>query len=170
MPKLEEGLKLKGTIRIQEWPHDKYPTYASIMVARRRGEKPLREYVSEKLIVTAGKNHVADVLIATVGVQADLQYGNVGTSNQAPAVSDTDLIAAIGSRVAFTDRFRTNNIATITFYFPGGTGADAHNGQWEEFAIFWLATGNDMLDRSNDISVNKTAAVAELIEFDLTVG
>lgn len=164
---LEEHVKLRGRVRVQEWPAEKYPTYESILKARGRGDKPLREYAVNNLIVTAGKNHIADVLIAAGGVQADVQYCGVGSGSTPPAAGDTDLETPVGSREAYSDRFRTNNIATFSFFY----GANDNNGTWNECGLFWLTTGGDMLARALfSPAVNKTASVTEVVEWDITVG
>ena len=119
------------------------------------------------LVVTAGKNHIAK-LLANQGGTVPLGYCDVGTSNQAPAVGDTNLIAAIsGAREAADDRFTTNNIATISTLFT----SSQKNGIWAEAGIFWDLSSGDMLARALfSPTVTHTGSQSDLVDWDLSIG
>jgi hypothetical protein len=119
------------------------------------------------LVVTAGKNHIAK-LLANQGGTVPLGYCDVGTSNQAPAVGDTNLIAAIsGAREAADDRFTTNNIATISTLLT----SSQKNGIWAEAGIFWDLSGGDMLARALfSPTVTHTGSQSDLVDWDISIG
>jgi hypothetical protein len=118
------------------------------------------------LVVTAGKNHIAK-LLANQGGTVPLGYCDVGTSNQAPAAGDTNLIAPIaGAREAADDRFTTNNIATISTLFT----SSQKNGTWAEAGIFWDVSGGDMLARALfSPTVSHTGSQADLVDWDCSI-
>ncbi len=123
--------------------------------------------VPRNIIVTAGKNHIAD-LLANVGGNDNLGWCDVGTSTQDPVVGDTDLIAAIsGAREAVDDDFRTNNIATLSTLFTAGQ----KNGTWAEAGSFFAVSGDDMAARALfSPTVAHTGSTADLVDWDITVG
>ena len=98
---------------------------------------------TSNLVVSAGRNLLADWLTGQNYVSG-LLYVGVGSSNQAPALTDTDLIQPIGSRKQATDRFRTQNVATISTFF----GSQDSNGTWRETGIFQNQSGPPMFARA----------------------
>lgn len=163
--KISESLNLKGRITVRVWDANKYPTYEAVKEATRKGEKPLEEQKISNLIVTAGKNFVADLLIAAV--TGSFTHCGVGSSTQAPAAGDTALTSQIGSRKTATDRFRTNNIATFSTFF----GSADNNGTWNEVGVFTAATGGTMLNRALFTSaITKDTSKTITVDVDCTVG
>lgn len=159
-------IRLKGRVRVQVWDAKKYLTYQDVLRARQRGVKPLEEQVIENLIVTAGKNHIAD-LIANEGGTVSCGYVGVGSGTTAPVVGDTDLETPIGSRHAVTTDTRNNNVAKFSTFF---TFAE-NNGTWNECGLFWDASAGDMLARALfSPSITKDTARTVTIDWDITVG
>ena len=101
------------------------------------------------LVVTAGKNETAKWFIGTTsgtGLQG-WQYCGVGTSTQAPAVGDTDLIAALGTRKIFVERFTiTGNQPDQSFFFPAND--TQWNGTWGESVLALLTSGVPIFARA----------------------
>ena len=98
---------------------------------------------TSNLVVSAGRNLIAEWTIGSSYVNG-LLYVGVGSSDQQPSLSDTDLISPIGSRKQATDRFRTNNVATVSTFF----GSQDNNGTWRETGIFQNQTGAPMFARA----------------------
>jgi len=105
--------------------------------------KAIQRVEASNLVVSAGRNLLTDWLIGQNYVSG-LLYVGVGSSNQAPALTDTDLIQPIGPRKQATDRFRTQNVATISTFF----GSQDNNGVWRETGIFQNQTGAPMFARA----------------------
>ena len=165
MNRLNESIGLRGRVRIQLWDSRLYPSYASIVEARLRGERPLLEQSIGNLIVTAGKNHVADLLIGSS--TEGFSYCGVGSGSTAPSSSDTDLEAPIGSRKQVTDRFRSNNVATFSTFFS----STDNNGTWSECGLFTAQSGGVMLCRALfTTSFTKDSSKTATIDWDITVG
>lgn len=163
---LEEKIGLKGRLRIQVWDARVIRTYQDVLEARRHGVKPLEEQVVDNLIVTAGKNHIAALLVNDGGT-VNLGFCGVGSSSQAVAVSDTDLVTPIGSRKAVADDFRVNNAADFSTLFASGD----NNGTWREAGLFWAASGGDMLARALfQSAVTKDSTKVVTVDWSVTVG
>jgi len=96
---------------------------------------------ANNLVVNVGKQQVADLLIGAS--TASFNYCGVGSSNQTPSPSDTDLIQPIG-RKQVTDRFRTANKATFSTFIS----SQELNGTWRECGLFTHQTGGIMLSRA----------------------
>lgn len=114
------------------------------------------------LVVTVGKNLIADRLI---GTDSDvMSHMAVGTSNAGLSAANTTL-AAETARVALASSSRTNNTITYTATFPPGTGT----GALVEAGILNASTAGDMLCRTTFSVVNKDAADTLTINWDVTI-
>jgi hypothetical protein len=149
--KMKSEMELKGKVRVTE--------------RDARTGRILAVHETGNLIVTAGKNHVADLLIGAS--TASFNYIGVGSSTQAPAASDTDLITPISPRKQCSDRFRSNNVASFTAFF----GSADNNGTWNECGLFTALTGGVMLCRALFSStITKDATKTETVQWDITCG
>jgi len=97
-----ESITLKGRSTLRAYPAGsgfKFPVYQNTV---------------HNLVVTAGKELVADLLIddASTG----LTYHAIGTSGTAPAVGDTTL-GTEAARKAWTIRSRATNIITLEVFY-----------------------------------------------------
>lgn len=138
---------------------------AFITVRSAKDGRLLGIHVIPNLIVTAGKNDLADAMIGTVNL--NYQYCAVGSGTNAPAVADTDLQTIIGARKAFNDRFRTNNKATLSFFFPS---AD-NNGTWNEIGLFKALTGAPMFSRAAvSPAITKDTTKTVTVDWEITFG
>jgi hypothetical protein len=124
---VKSNLKLKGLLKI------------SVRDAKSGCELERREL--DNLVVNVGKQHIADLLIGAS--TTSFSYCGVGSSNQTPSPSDTDLIQPIG-RKQVTDRFRTANKATFSTFIS----SQELNGTWRECGLFTEQTGGVMLSRA----------------------
>jgi hypothetical protein len=126
------------------------------------GLKCVRE--AENLVVTAGKNHIADQLSSSPG-EAAMGYMAIGTATNAPAAGDTALGGEI-DRNALTSRTDSGNVVTYVGDWAAGDGTGAIT----EAGIFNASTGGTMLCRSTFSVVNKGANDTLKITWDLTIG
>jgi hypothetical protein len=113
------------------------------VVVRDLSGRVLQRVESSNLVVQAGRILIADWIIGR-NYSSGLLYVGVGSSNQAPALTDSDLIQPIGSRKQATDRFRTQNVATISTFF----GSQDNNGVWRETGLFDAQSGGVMFARA----------------------
>ena len=113
------------------------------------------------LVVTAGKNYVADRIKNNSTVMSHMA---IGTGSTAAAAGDT----ALGSqtaRTALTSTTVTNNEIVYVDTFPAGTGTGAIT----EAGIFNASSGGTMLCRTVFSVVNKGANDAMTITWTVTV-
>ena len=138
---LNDGLKLTGKL--------------SIAI----NDKVVKEVPN--LVVTAGKNYVADRIKNNSTVMSHMA---IGTGSTAAAAGDT----ALGSqtaRTALTSTTVTNNEIVYVDTFPAGTGTGAIT----EAGIFNASSGGTMLCRTVFSVVNKGANDAMTITWTVTV-
>ena len=113
------------------------------------------------LVVTAGKNYVADRIKNNSTVMSHMA---IGTGSTAAAAGDT----ALGSqtaRTALTSSTVTNNEIVYVDTFAAGTGTGAIT----EAGIFNASSGGTMLCRTVFSVVNKGANDAMTITWTVTV-
>lgn len=119
------------------------------------------------LVVTAGKNHIADQLSSSPG-QAAMGWMAIGTSATAPAAGDTLLGAEI-DRNALTSRTDATNVVTYVGDWAAGDGT---NSAIAEAGIFNVVTANTitLLARATFTAINKGASDTLKITWTVTVG
>jgi hypothetical protein len=119
------------------------------------------------LVVTAGKNHIADQLKSSPA-QAAMGWMAVGTGSTAPAAGDTLLGTEI-DRNALTSRTAAGNVVT---YVGDWAAGDATNAAIAEAGIFNIVTANTvtMLARATFTAINKGASDTLKITWTVTVG
>lgn len=151
MKKLSDNIKLNGKVRV--------------IVRDAKTNDIIGKQEIKNLIVNVGKYQICDLMI---GANTNsFTHCGVGSSNQAPQLSDTDLISPIGSRKQYSDRFRTNNIATFSFFFA----SNDNNGTWRECGLFNASSGGQMLARALFSSeIVKDSSKTATIEWDIQVG
>jgi hypothetical protein len=122
---------------------------------------------TDNLVVTAGKNHIADQLKSSPA-QAAMGWMAVGTGATAPAAGDTLLGAEI-DRNALTSRTAAANVVT---YVGNWAAGDATNAAITEAGIFNVVTANTitMLARATFTLINKGALDTLAITWTVTVG
>lgn len=127
--------------------------------------KDVREV--DNLVVTAGKNHIADQLKSSP-VQAAMGWMAVGTGSTAPAAGDTLLGTEI-DRNALTSRTASANVVT---YVGDWAAGDATNAAIAEAGIFNIVTANTvtMLARATFTAINKGASDTLKITWTVTIG
>jgi hypothetical protein len=119
------------------------------------------------LVVTSGKNHIADQLKSSPA-QAAMGWMAVGTGATAPAAGDTLLGAEI-DRNALTSRTAAANVVT---YVGNWAAGDATNAAISEAGIFNVVTANTvtMLARATFTAINKGASDTLQITWTVTIG
>lgn len=118
----------------------------------------------KNLVVTIGKNHIADRLISNANVY--VSHMAVGSGNVAASVSD-NLLLGEKARVALDSATRANATVTYTATFPAGTGT----GTLAEAGIFNNNTSNSgiLLCRTRFNEVNKAADDIIVITWNVTI-
>lgn len=121
----------------------------------------------DNLVVTRGKQHIADQLSSAPN-DAAMGWMAVGTGSTAPAAGDTLLGAEI-DRNALTSR--TDSGAVVTYVGDWAAG-DATNAAIAEAGIFGVVTANTgpMLARATFTAINKGASDTLKITWTVTVG
>lgn len=149
MKMLSDRLGVKGRVRV--------------VVRDAETGRIIEERSVENLVVNIGKNHIADLII---GASTDsFTHCAVGSGTTQPTA--TDLASPIGERKQYTDRFRTNNIATFSFFFSSGD----NNGVWSECGLFTAASRGAMLSRALFTpSIVKDSTKTVTVEWDITIG
>ena len=144
---IAERLRLRGHLRIEL-------THAD-------GTKEVTEV--DNLVVTAGKNHIADQLSSAPGGAA-MSHMAIGTGGGAPAAGDTALTTEL-DRNALTSRTDSTNVVTYVGDWAAGDGT----GTLTEAGIFNAAAAGTMLARAA-ISVTKGASDTLKITWTVTIG
>jgi hypothetical protein len=117
------------------------------------------------LVVTAGKNHIADQLSSSPGGGA-MSHMAVGTGSTAAAAGDTTLGTEI-DRNALTSRTDSGNVVT---YVGNWAAGDATNSAIAEAGIFNAASSGTMLARATFTAINKGASDTLQITWTVTIG
>ena len=118
------------------------------------------------LVVTAGKNVIADRLGKSSPTKAVMSHMSLGTSSTTPAAADTTLGAEIaGSRTVLTSTTVTGNQVQYVATFGAGVGT----GAVVEAGIFNAASAGDMLCRTTFSVINKGASDTMTVSWTVTV-
>jgi hypothetical protein len=120
---------------------------------------------THNLVVTAGKNHIADQLSASPGGAA-MGWMAIGTGTVDPAVGDTALGTEI-DRNALTSRTDATNVVTYVGDWAAGDGTNA---AITEAGIFNASSGGTMLARVEFTAINKGASDTLKITWTITCG
>jgi len=120
---------------------------------------------TSNLVVTAGKNHIADQLSSAPGGGA-MSHMALGTGTTAPALGDTALGTEI-DRNALTSRTDNNNVVT---YIGNWAAGDATNAAIAEAGIFNAGAAGTMLARATFTPINKTAGDTLQVTWTVTIG
>jgi hypothetical protein len=119
----------------------------------------------KNLVVTAGKNHIADQLSASPG-QAAMSHMEIGSDGTAPAAGNTALGTPI-DRNALTSRTDSGNVVTYVGDWAAGDGTSS---DIEEAGIFNAASSGTMLARATFTLINKGASDTLKITWTVTIG
>ena len=115
----------------------------------------------DNLVVTAGKNYVADRMKNNSSVMSHMA---IGSGTTAAAAGNTALGTELG-RVALTSSTVSNAVVTYVASFAAGTGTGAVT----EAGIFTASSGGTMLCRTVFSVVNKGSADSMTITWTVTV-
>jgi len=115
----------------------------------------------DNLVVTAGKNYVADRMKNNSSVMSHMA---IGSGTTAAAAGNTALGTQLG-RVALTSSTVSNAVVTYVASFAAGTGTGAVT----EAGIFTASSGGTMLCRTVFSVVNKGSADSMTITWTVTV-
>jgi hypothetical protein len=128
---------------------------------RRRTRKDFREE-TDNLILTVGKNMIADRLLAspTLGVPTHI---GVGTSGTAAAAGDTTITGE--TRVALTSKTRATNVVT----YVGDWGAGSATGTLQETGLWDASTSGNLVGRATYTSIAKGASDTLKITWTWTI-
>lgn len=126
--------------------------------------KIIKEFETPNLVVTTGKNYIAEKMVATTNSPVSMTHMAIGTDTTTPAVGDTALGTQTG-RVSLSASSVTDNAITYTATFPAGTG----DGAITEAGIFNASSGGTMLCRTTFPVVNKASGDTIAITWVVTV-
>lgn len=106
---------------------------------------------TDNLILTVGKNMIADRLLAspTLGVPTHI---GVGTSGTAAAAGDTTITGE--TRVALTSKTRSTNVVT----YVGDWAAGSATGTLQETGLWDAASAGNLVGRATFTSIAKGAS------------
>ncbi|MGH8984908.1 MAG: hypothetical protein ACRDY6_13680 [Acidimicrobiia bacterium] len=119
----------------------------------------------KNLIVTVGRNQIADQLLAAPTITKPTHMG-IGTGVTVPAAGDTALGTQI-DRNALTSKTRSTNVVTMVGDWAAGDGTNA---AITEAGIFNAATAGDMSSRATFTAIDKQAADTLSITWTFTIG
>lgn len=123
----------------------------------------LKEEVNvDNLVVTTGKNFIAQRMTGTPTVMG---YMAVGTDGTAAAVGNTALGGEL-ARVAITSGTSALNVSTYVATFGAGVGT----GALQEAGIFDANVVGNMLCRTTYAVINKGASDTLTITWQITIG
>jgi hypothetical protein len=145
---MEEKLKAKGRLEV---------------VLRGPDGKVKKKIETDNLIVTTGKNHIADQM-SDQGENA-MSHMAVGTGTTSPVVGDTTLETEL-DRNALTSKTQTTN----TVKYIGDWAAGDGTGTITEAGIFNAAAAGVMLARSTFTAFVKGAGDTLQIQWVITYG
>lgn len=144
----KEQLNIKGRLKIHVWDVETLETKQYLEV--------------DNLVVTTGLEYIASRMKdTTFGAMSHMAVGDDGTT---PVLGDTALGSELG-RVALTSTTVTSNVVEYIATFGAGTAT----GAIEEAGIFNAGSGGTMLCRTTFAVVNKGAADAMSITWEVTV-
>jgi hypothetical protein len=126
------------------------------------GEIKQRE-VTNNLILTAGKNMIADRLLAAPSLGVPTHMG-VGTSGTAPAAGDTTITGE--TRVALTSKTRSTNVVT----YVGDWAAGQATATLQEVGLWDASSGGNLVGRATFSSITKGASDTLKITWTWTIG
>lgn len=118
---------------------------------------------SDNLILTVGKNMIADRLLAspTLGVPTHM---GVGTSGTAAAAGDTTITGE--TRVALTSKTRSTNVVT----YVGDWAAGQATATLQEAGLWDASSGGNLVGRVTYTSIVKGAADTLKVTWTWTIG
>jgi hypothetical protein len=145
---LEDSIRLKGHALIEVFDKD------GVL-------KDFRE--SDNLILTVGRNMIADRLLAspTLGVPTHM---GVGTSGTAAAAGDTTITG--DTRVALTTKSRSTNVVT----FVGDWAAGVATATLQEVGLWDAASTGNLVGRATFTSIVKGASDTLKVTWTWTIG
>jgi hypothetical protein len=123
------------------------------------------EQETNNLVVTAGKNHIADQLSSAPGGGA-MSHMAIGTGSSAAAAGDTAL-GTETDRNALTSRTDATNVVTYVGTWAPGDGTSA---VLREAGIFNAGAAGTMLARVVYSNIDKQAGDTLTITWTVTVG
>lgn len=144
-----ENLKATGKVCVQ-----RFSEFGSL----------LEERLIDNLVVTTGKNYIAEKMVATTNTPISMTHMAIGTDATTPAPGNTQLGSQTG-RVSLSGSSVTNNSITYTATFPSGTGTGAIT----EAGVFNASSGGTMLCRTTFPVVNKASGDTIAITWVVTI-
>ena len=120
-------------------------------------------FKGKNLVLNGGLNFIKDLL--TAATTGSVTHNGVGSSSQAVVPGDTDLITAIGSRLAITNRYSggTGIGKFDTFY-----ASSDNNGTWRETIIATASTGANAFARKVITDFVKATTNTAVVSWTIT--
>jgi len=124
----------------------------------------VKQYTVPNLVVTTGKNHIAEKIVAGPGVPVSMTHMAIGTGSATPAAIDTQL-GTQQARVPLSGSTVNGSQITYTAQFDPEDG----EGAITEAGIFNSNTGGTMLCRVTFPVVNKGDGDSIAITWQVTI-
>lgn len=144
-----ENLKATGKVHIQRFD---------------KSGSLVEERLVKNLVVTTGKNYIAEKMVATTNTPISMTHMGIGTDTATPEPANTQLGAQTG-RVSLSGSSVSNNSITYTATFPSGTGTGAIT----EAGVFNASAAGTMLCRTTFPVVNKASGDTIAITWVVTI-
>lgn len=154
-----EGLPPPAGVRDEATPEDNV-----MLVVRGPDGTVKHEETTHNLIVTAGKNGIADQLLASPTISKPTHMA-IGTGTNAAAAGDTALQTEL-DRNALTSKTRSTNVVTMVGDWAAGDGTGAIT----EAGILDAASTGNLYARAVFSVVNKGASDTLSISWTFTIG
>lgn len=140
------------------------PTGKLTITIRNSDGEIVNEVTSDNMVVNAGKNWLAQRMVATPTVMGYMGLGTVATG---PTLEDTTLNTATGTRVTMTTPVATGPTVTYTGVFPANN--PSATATIREAGIFDASSSGTMLCRTTFGDVTKNTTDSMTIVWTVTI-
>lgn len=144
---------------------DEEPAEDNVRIVLRGPDGEIKhDETTHNLIVTVGKNGIADQLLASPTISKPSHMA-IGTGGSGPAAGDTALTTEL-DRNALTSKLRSTNVVTMVGDWAAGDGTGAIT----EAGIFDAGSTGNLYARAVFSVVNKGASDTLSISWTFTIG
>ena len=144
--------------------HDSVKITGKLTVKKFSADNTLLEEIEiPNLVVTAGKNHIAQRIITNS--ETIMSHMAIGSGLTTPAAANTTLVTELAREALTTTTVSTSNV-TYTATFGAGVGT----GSVTEAAIFNASSSGTMLCRTTFPVITKSSSETIAISWTVSVG
>jgi len=156
-------VRLEANVEIYTFDADEIRSYDDYKKLTKDELEGHLHFKGKNLVVNTGLNFIKDLL--TAATTGSITHNGVGSSSTAVVADDTDLITAIGSRLAITNRYSggTGIGKFDTFY-----ASTDNNGTWRETIMATASTGANAFARKVITDFTKATTNTAVAAWTLT--